>query len=350
MNPLIQNKGNRYLYILAWIVVSTIQAGFLIIYFKMGILPALIDSLVFNSIFFLLGLIIWYPIRYMPLSKRSIYLIVFDHAALGVLVIISWISLGYFIIKFVFAEQAEIMDSLAISVPYRIISGILMYILILMVYYLIVFSRNLREKMQNESRLNSLVREAELNILKSQINPHFLFNSLNSISSLTLINPENARGMIIKLSDYLRYSLKLSEAEKTLLRDEVDNIRRYLEIEKIRFGKRLNFNLQIDEHSADWPVPNMILQPLFENAVKHGVYESTETVEITMRVDAEAQMLTINIYNNFDPESPGRKGSGIGLRNIKERLKLMYGRDDLLTYQKSETTFSVTVKIPRYEN
>jgi two-component system, LytTR family, sensor kinase len=275
---------------------------------------------------------------------------VLNHLALGIVVIASWISSGFFLMKALMSGNEDIMERLILSVPYRIISGILLYMLILLVYYLIVYSNNLKEKIRNESRLQTLVREAELNMLKSQINPHFLFNSLNSVSSLTLKDPASAREMIIKLSDYLRYSLRHSETEKTLLKDEVDNIRRYLEIEKIRFGKRLNFTLNMDDNAIDWPVPNMILQPLFENAIKHGVYESTEPVTIEMKAETSLDKLHIEIRNNFDSESPLRKGAGIGLKNIRDRLLLLYDKEDLLMYQKEDKVFIVKLLIPNYEN
>lgn len=350
MNPILQSRSKLYLYLLAWVIVSVIQASILSVFFELDIDLAAIDSLVFNIVFLIFGLLIWYPVRYMPLSNRNIYSIVLNHLALGIVVIASWISSGFFLMKALMSGNEDIMERLILSVPYRIISGILLYMLILLVYYLIVYSNNLKEKIRNESRLQTLVREAELNMLKSQINPHFLFNSLNSVSSLTLKDPASAREMIIKLSEYLRYSLRHSETEKTLLKDEVDNIRRYLEIEKIRFGKRLNFTLTMDESAIDWPVPNMILQPLFENAIKHGVYESTEPVTIEMKAETSFDKLHIEIRNNFDSESPVRKGAGIGLKNIRDRLLLLYDKEDLLMYQNEDKVFIVKLLIPNYEN
>jgi len=242
------------------------------------------------------------------------------------------------------------MQSFIMSVPYRITSGILLFVVMLMVYYLIVYSRNLKERVRNEANLQASVKEAELNMLKSQVNPHFLFNSLNSVSSMTLHDPAGAREMIIKLSEFLRYSLKHTEKDKNPMKDEIENIQRYLDIEKVRFGDKLQFSIECDKTAENWSVPNMILQPLFENAVKHGVYESTEPVRIEMKCKVERGMLCIQITNNYDKDSPGRKGAGIGLKNIRERLKLMYGREDLMNFLKEDGSFTVKLFIPYHED
>ena len=181
-----------------------------------------------------------------------------------------------------FRRQPEFIDFLNQSLPYRIITDVLFYIVLVLVYSLIVYSETFREKISNESNLRTLVREAELNALKAQINPHFLFNSLNSISLLTMRDPARAREMIIKLSEFLRYSLRFREDETTTVKEELENMKRYLDIEKIRFGDKLVYENFCDDAFLNASIPNMILQPLLENAVKHGVYESTDPILIRL--------------------------------------------------------------------
>jgi sensor histidine kinase YesM len=120
-----------------------------------------------------------------------------------------------------------------------------------------------------------------------------------------------------------------------------------MEIEKIRFGDKLNFTTNIDENLLEWPVPNMILQPLFENAVKHGVYESTSPINIQLQISQKYGMLLIEIINEYDPASNSRKGSGIGLKNISDRLKLTYSRDDLINHGGNNGVFHVSLKLPQ---
>ena len=145
--------------------------------------------------------------------------------------------------------------------------------------------------------------------------------------------------MIIKLSEFLRYALRHGEREKTKLAEEIKNIELYLQIEKIRFGDKLVFEKEISEACVGGLIPNMILQPLFENAVKHGVYESTEPITIKMTCEGVPSGMQIEISNNFDTNQITRKGAGIGLKNVRNRLKLIYGRDDLVGVENAEGMF-----------
>jgi LytS/YehU family sensor histidine kinase len=153
--------------------------------------------------------------------------------------------------------------------------------------------------------------------------------------------------MIIKLSEFLRYALKHGEREKTRLEEEINNIELYLQIEKIRFGDKLIFEKEISEECRDGLIPNMILQPLFENAVKHGVYESTSPITIHMNCESTEKGMRISIRNNFDPSQVSRKGAGIGLKNVRNRLMLIYGKDDLVKFDKTDNVFHVQLLIPQ---
>ena len=241
------------------------------------------------------------------------------------------------------------MDTLVISIPNKVISGIIFYIVIALIYYLFIYYIKIQEKVNVESRLREVLKETELNMLKSQINPHFLFNSLNSISSLTITNPEKAREMVIKLSDFLRYSVSHNATSFTTLETEMANIQRYLEIEKVRFGEKLLFSFNLQGTCHNHQIPVMLLQPLFENAIKHGVYESTEQVSIVMDCEYKEGYLEIKIVNDFDPDAHPRKGTGIGLNNIRERLRLLYKNDKLLRTKVDGTRFFVFLSLPNTE-
>jgi LytS/YehU family sensor histidine kinase len=192
------------------------------------------------------------------------------------------------------------------------------------------------------------VKEAEIDRLKAQINPHFLFNSLNSVSSLITSQPEQAREMIVRLSGFLRYSLENRHNNLTSLRAELENIRYYLEIEKVRFGARLQFDFAVPEECLEMTIPHMILQPLVENSIKHGVYESTEPVRIELRAACgNRENLTVEISNDFDPEAPPRKGKGIGLINTRNRLYLAYNCENCLSVERTENRFTIKLSIPQ---
>ena len=139
------------------------------------------------------------------------------------------------------------------------------YGLVILTYYLFESLTNLSEKKAKEARLESLIKETELKMLRSQINPHFLFNSLNSVSSLTITDPEKARDMVIKLSEFMRYALSRKDEQPVSFRSELENLRLYLNIEKVRFGDRLSIEENIDENCLEIKMPVMLLQPLYEN-------------------------------------------------------------------------------------
>ena len=162
-----------------------------------------------------------------------------------------------------------------------------------------------------------------------------------------LISDVEDKRVPLKLSEFLRYALRHGEKEKTKLAEEINNIDLYLEIERIRFGEKLVFVKEISEECDKGLIPNMILQPLFENAVKHGVYESTEPINIKMTCEGLPSGMQIEISNNFDTNQVTRKGAGIGLKNVRNRLKLIYGRDDLVRVDTGEDVFMVRLIIPQ---
>jgi LytS/YehU family sensor histidine kinase len=153
--------------------------------------------------------------------------------------------------------------------------------------------------------------------------------------------------MIIKLSDFLRYSISQGSGVLVSLREEIENVKRYLEIEQVRFSSRLEQKFEISENCYNMQIPAMILQPLYENAVKHGVYESTETVFVKTSCAIHDSFLKISISNNFDPEGISKKGTGLGLHNISERLRLTYQQDQLINCIKTKDSFLVELFIPQ---
>ena len=176
-----------------------------------------------------------------------------------------------------------------------------------------------------EDELRILAQDAELRALRAQLNPHFLFNSLNSISALTTLDPARARTMCILLSDFLRGSLKLGEQRMVPLAEEVDLLKAYLAIEQIRFGARLQVAWEIEpEVLGEW-IPALLLQPLVENAIKHGIAGLTEGGVVRVCARAEGGTLEIKVENPVDPDMPPAQGLGLGLRQVRSRLQLRFG-------------------------
>jgi two-component system, LytTR family, sensor kinase len=204
----------------------------------------------------------------------------------------------------------------------------------------------LETRYQQQADASVLLKEAELFKLRQQLQPHFLYNSLNSISALIMIAPDKAQEMIGKLSDFLRSSVQ-RESEDTLpVKDELAYIQSYLAIEAIRFGDRLQIN--IDTKCKDTAIlPPFLLQPILENAIKFGLYGKTGAVGIDINITSDKQMLVISVANPYDVNVQPPKGTGFGLEGIRRRLYLLYARTDLLETKKDDRNFTTILKIPQ---
>jgi LytS/YehU family sensor histidine kinase len=191
-----------------------------------------------------------------------------------------------------------------------------------------------------------LSREAQLKALKAQVNPHFLFNSLNSISALTSIDDKRAREMCLRLSDFLRSSLTLGERVSIPFAEELALARTYLGVEQVRFGERLQFTQDVDEHCALCEVPPLMIQPLVENAIKHGVATLVEGGLVSIRAHCQADTLRVVVENSFDPEAPPADKSGFGIANVRRRLQTRYGSAATLDIAVEQNTYRVTIAAP----
>src|SRR5258708_1755170 len=207
------------------------------------------------------------------------------------------------------------------------------------------------EEQENRQRRNDaerMAKEAELFKLRQQLAPHFLFNSLNSISALIGSRPEQARKMIQQLSDFLRGNLKKEEQQWVPLSEELQYLELYLDIEKVRFGHRLDTQITCGEDCMNSKLPPMLLQPIVENAIKFGLYDTTEAVTISISARAGDHFVRITVQNPFDPEtSRPTKGAGFGLSSIQRRLYLLFARADLLETKIEGQLFTTIVKIPQ---
>ena len=209
----------------------------------------------------------------------------------------------------------------------------------------------LRERQENEDRkinMEKLAREAELSSLRQQLQPHFLFNSLNSISALVGTKPDKARQMIQELSDFLRGTIRKDDQQFVSLEEEIKHLNLYLEIEKVRFGHRLRTEIIQEENTRKLLLPSLLLQPLVENAIKFGLYDTIGEITIGLRAEVSDNYLNIRIENPFDPAtSQSRPGTGFGLSSVQRRLYLLYGRNDLLATRFNDSTFTTELKIPQ---
>ena len=343
-HPFITNPRLTLYYGLFWLLASVVMV--MIFTFANGIdfNIAFIEVFSFIIIYALIGSSIWYVIKFTTLENNSAFRIILGHLIAASIIVLIWMYIGVVIIKLLHPDAQEMMKRGMVN---RIFGGYMMYLVFVVFFYAVNYYQSFKEKLKNEGKLLSLVKEAELHALKSQINPHFLFNSLNSISSLTMSDPARAQEMVINLSQLMRYSLKHDQKEKVLFKQELENNKLYLQIEKVRFGSKLNPVFEIDENCMKAEIPNMILQPLYENAIKYGVYEATEPIEIKTVCTCNEEFLQITISNPYDTNVMSKRGEGIGLRNIRDRLQIIYGNPFLMKLADNKKEFTVTLTIPQ---
>lgn len=342
---LLQNKNKLILIICLSILLGYFVMQYVLMYrsgfpSEITIKDSIINSLMMMLCCYAISTTLNY---YIPKPNQIWKVLIIGFIMSGISILGSRLVVQYYLPK----EHLKIYD---LIIPYRYIVNFL--ILTSVAIFIIVWNiqeeyiSNIKRKQDSENQL----REAELYNLRQQLQPHFLFNSLNSIIALIGSKPDEARNMTFQLSDFLRGTLRKENNQLIVLQEELNHLELYLDIEKVRFGHRLNINIDHDQDVLSTKIPAMILQPLVENAIKHGLYNVTENVTISIKCFLENKTLHVSIENPFEPgESVQSKGTGFGLTSIQRRLFLLFGRNDLLTTQTEQNIFTSSIKIPQYD-
>lgn len=307
-------------------------------------LHAIIDSVISNVLLATICFFISNNLKYyLPRQEKYWYILV-----VSLTVSFLWILALQSVLWMIFKNEDEYVQAFRASRSIRFGAGFLL-ISSMSIFSLLWYSQE--EQKETESRklrAEKLSREAELYKLRQQLQPHFLFNSLNSISALTASDPVKARYMIHQLSDFLRHTLKKDEQEWNSFGEELQYLRLYLDIEKIRFGYRLQTEIIFNEEVLHFRLPALLLQPVVENAIKFGLYDTIGEVMIRIEVGRSGNILKIMVQNPFDPETAQPiRGTGFGLSSIRRRLFLLFARNDLLTTKKENENFITTILIPQ---
>ena len=347
-----QNRAldiRKYLsnYAILWFFCAGVQ--WLVLYAHEGIswYVALIDTLTSTVFLFLLSLAIWYVVRFAE-PGGGIRVRTLLNAMLAGLFLLA---LSYYIAQFFLDRvflSSDAYEGVAENIMLiKLALGGMMVVLINMFFISLHLLSESREAAVREVRLKTMVQQTELQALKNQLNPHFIYNSLNAISSLTTTAPAKAREMIIRLSEFLRYALKTDAMQLNSLSDEIQAIERYLEIEKVRFGDKLQYRFEFEPDQLRYLIPAMILQPLFENAIKHGIQHVHQGGEILCLCSHSEHELTIIVSNPCEAKygrTPHREG--VGLENIRNRLRVLYGNGKLLQVSHDNKLFQARLSLP----
>jgi hypothetical protein len=332
----------RIIFSICWLIIVADHV-FLLKWFGLSWQIAIIDSTVNIALLILACLLIIMMLRYyLPQKEKYFHLV-----SWCVLITIIVILLTKVILKNIFADDSDYIAFFSKSIWVRSSMDFLMlgcFVLVSVIWY------NWQEQSEQEERkqdAEKLAKEAELFKLRQQLQPHFLFNSLNSINALIGSRPQEARKMVQQLSDFLRGTIKKEEHQWVTLKEELQYLELYLDIEKVRFGHRLSTKVECDERLNEMKLPALLLQPVMENAIKFGLYDTVDEIEIGLKAKKEENNLVITVTNPFDPETSAPKGTGFGLQSVQRRLYLLFARNDLLNTEVKENIFTTTIKIPQ---
>lgn len=343
-HPILKGSGYKPFF-LSWVAIAAVNVFVLRFYFELAWMPSVVDSFLHHVVFMGLSVGLWYVVTFAALNKDELS-VVTTHTVAAAFLVGAWVYSAWIPLQWLFLQDDSYRKFLDAAFWGRVVIGLLYYSIVTLIFYLIEYYRRSESQLSKQLKLEALLKDTELMALKTQINPHFIFNSLNSISALTIAAPAKAQQMVIKLSDFLRHSLGKEHGEMNQLGEELDNVMVYLEIEKVRFGDRLQMSIDVPDQFKKMQVPNLILQPLIENAVKYGVYDNLEDVKITISCKQEHDSLLVTMRNTYDPDGVSTKGEGIGLNNVRKRMSLTYAREDLLEISSDDHVFSVVLKLP----
>src|SRR5215467_1605672 len=354
MHPILSRPRNLALYLLAWIPI----AGMLVHSFAgsdgLSWQEAIVLTVPLCLIYAFVCLAAWYPCQATPLETSSFLRLVVTHLTVAALLSVLWGSLAK-ALGIALAHHAGFvgLDRRLETVKYFSLlwaAGVLLYVLSVTFHYVLLAEQNAREAQKRALEARILARDAELKALRAQVNPHFMFNCLHSISALTSADAGKAREMCILLADFLRTTLRLGGKETITLEEELDLVRGYLAIEKVRFGARVHMEEDINNAANDVLIPPLLLQPLVENAIRHGIANLPEGGVIRLNAHCKESEVSIQVENSFDPDSPSALKTGMGLDNIRQRLSRRYGEKAGVTVETEGNCFSVRLYLPAERN
>lgn len=344
MHPLLVRGERLALYLALWTVAGALLASLLVSEAGLAVGTAAVVAFPLALAYAFVCLSAWYVTRSTPIATSGVTRLIGTAVGASFLSSALWLALGRtwnWTLARIWGITTPFVEIAAVLFGF----GLLLYMLSIAVSYIIAAFEHARaaERRQLQAQVQS--REAELRSLRAQIDPHFLFNSLHSISALTTADPAGARRMTILLGDFLRESLSLGAADRIPLARELALVEKYLDIERVRLGDRLQ--VVIDAGNAgECLVPPLLLQPIVENAVKHGVTHVLDGGAVSVVAVSSPVWLSVVVDNPADPDRPSRTGTGMGLQNVRSRLQALFGDDASVHWNEEDGRWRVRLTLP----
>ena len=349
MHPILARKGWLALYLAAWVPLGLGLAVLLVLTGGGPWSEALAIALPASLVYAFVCLAPWYLCRALPIAPGGAPGLLATGLATAVVASGLWLLLARFLASGLEAIWPDAGVRLGRGGGVMFALGVLLFALSVALHYLTLAVQRSREAETRQLALQVLAREAELKGLRSQIDPHFLFNSLHSISALTAADPAAARRMCLLLGEFLRLSLKLGGEERIPLAEEMTLVERFLDVEQVRFGDRLTASVTVAPDASACAVPPLLLQPLVENAVRHGIAELVAGGRIDVSAARRGDAVVVTVENPCDPERRVRAGAGVGLANVRSRLATAFGAGGRVEAAERDGRFRVELSLPATE-
>lgn len=349
MHPVLAHRGRLLLYFAMWIAYGGLLAAIITATGQASGAWALLFA---EPIAVLLGvqsLFCWFFVRVLPANETPTWRLFTSWLGAGAGSIAVWVAISYG-----WSESLRSMPGMLPApsrpsldlVPLLVFAGAIGFIICVLGHYLAdAFARS-REAQKRALELQVLARESELKTLRAQLDPHFLFNSLNSVAALIGTDSQAARRMCFLMADFFRSSLVLGSQPSIPLVDEIRLAQTFLAIESIRFGERLQTTFEVDEDSLACAVPPLVLQPLVENAVHHGIAHLIEGGEVKIKAGRLQSLVELVVENPCDPERPASRGARVGLANVKARIETLFGQRGSVKVDAHPDRFKVSILLP----
>ena len=347
MHPILSRVERLAAYLGAWLMLGVVLAA---VFTRLGLswVEALALLLPLFLVYANVCLSSWYISRATPLNTSSLLRVLATSGFAALVSGAGLLALARLWVAILAATPAFAASTARYDqqMPFLFALGVLLFLLALAVHYALLALETAREAERHRLELEVLNRDAELRALRAQLDPHFLYNSLNSISALTATDAAGARRMCLMLGEFLRNTLNLSTRDRIPLADELALAERFLSIEQVRFGSRLQIERRVDDSASACRVPPLLLQPLVENAVTHGIAGLLEGGTIHLGVSRDDGRVSIVLENPCDADRPRPREGGLGLENVRRRLDATFGRAASMQTRADTGRFRVELQLP----
>lgn len=346
MHPILIRRSRLLMYLAVWIVFGLLLTFVFVYGGRAPVRWSLIYAVPLAVLLGLQSLSFWYVVQATPPGSTPVSRMTATWLTAGLASLIVWLIAAYAWAVWLLPEGESYGESAAGILPVLIFAGAIGISLAVLGHYLVAAFQRSRDAERRALELQVLAREAELRSLRAQLDPHFLFNSLNSVAALIGNDTAAARQMCFLMAQFFRKSLTLAREQSIPLVEEVSLAQTFLAIEKVRFGDRLQSRFEITDDVRDVAVPPLVLQPLVENAVHHGVAHLIEGGEVTVQARRREGFLELIVANPCDPDRPPSRGTGVGLANVRSRVETLCGHRASVDVDASDNRFRVSILLP----